>query len=52
VGYRYRPFVGDVGDVGDWDTHIRVADVRRLLPARAGTIVNISSIQGVAAWPR
>jgi NAD(P)-dependent dehydrogenase (short-subunit alcohol dehydrogenase family) len=26
--------------------------VRRMLPARRGTIVNISSIQGVAAWPR
>jgi NAD(P)-dependent dehydrogenase (short-subunit alcohol dehydrogenase family) len=26
--------------------------VRRMLPARFGTIVNISSIQGVAAWPR
>jgi NAD(P)-dependent dehydrogenase (short-subunit alcohol dehydrogenase family) len=26
--------------------------VRRMLPARKGTIVNISSIQGVAAWPR
>jgi NAD(P)-dependent dehydrogenase (short-subunit alcohol dehydrogenase family) len=98
VGYRYRPLVGDVGD---WDTHIRAADVaqavgrlchwvnnagidvvggahevtpehiaeglrvcqlgvmygcaiavRRMLPARFGTIVNISSIQGVAAWPR
>jgi NAD(P)-dependent dehydrogenase (short-subunit alcohol dehydrogenase family) len=26
--------------------------VRRMLPARAGSIVNISSIQGVAAFPR
>ena len=26
--------------------------VRRMLPARTGSIVNISSIQGVAAWPR
>ena len=26
--------------------------VRRMLPARAGAIVNISSIQGVAAFPR
>jgi NAD(P)-dependent dehydrogenase (short-subunit alcohol dehydrogenase family) len=26
--------------------------VRRMLPQRFGTIVNISSIQGVAAWPR
>jgi NAD(P)-dependent dehydrogenase (short-subunit alcohol dehydrogenase family) len=25
--------------------------VRRMLPARTGSIVNISSIQGVAAWP-
>ena len=90
-----------VGDVGDWDTHVRAADaaqaaaplrhwvnnagidivggahevtpdhienglrvlqhgvmfgcaiaVRRMLPSRRGSIVNISSIQGVAAWPR
>ena len=90
-----------MGDVGDWDTHVRAADaaerrgplrhwvnnagidivggahevtpehieqglrvlqhgvmfgcaiaVRRMLPARMGSIVNISSIQGVAAWPR
>jgi NAD(P)-dependent dehydrogenase (short-subunit alcohol dehydrogenase family) len=26
--------------------------VRRMLPARSGSIVNIGSIQGVAAWPR
>ena len=26
--------------------------VRRMPPARTGSIVNISSIQGVAAWPR
>ena len=26
--------------------------VRRMLPARAGSIVNVSSIQGVAAFPR
>jgi len=26
--------------------------VRRMLPDRRGSIVNISSIQGVAAWPR
>ena len=26
--------------------------VRRMLPARSGTIVNISSIQGIAAFPR
>lgn len=90
-----------VGDVGDWETHVRAADaaaaraplrfwvnnagidivggahevtpeeidrglrvvqlgvmygtavaVRRMLPAREGSIVNISSIQGVAAFPR
>lgn len=89
------------GDVGDWDTHVRAADlaesraplggwvnnagidiaggahevtpeeidrglrvlqlgvmygtavaVRRMLPRRAGSIVNVSSIQGVAAFPR
>jgi NAD(P)-dependent dehydrogenase (short-subunit alcohol dehydrogenase family) len=94
-------FEAVVGDVGDWDTHVRAADaaerrgplrhwvnnagidivggahevtpehieqglrvlqhgvmfgcaiaVRRMLPARTGSIVNISSIQGVAAWPR
>lgn len=26
--------------------------VRRMLPQRAGSIVNISSVQGIAAWPR
>jgi NAD(P)-dependent dehydrogenase (short-subunit alcohol dehydrogenase family) len=90
-----------VGDVGDWDTHVRAADaaesrsplrgwvnnagidivggahevtpehidrglrvlqlgamygtavaVRRMMPHRAGSIVNISSIQGVKAFPR
>ena len=89
------------GDVGDWETHVRAADlaeagaplgawvnnagidiaggahevtpeeidrglrvlqlgvmygtaiaVRRMLPRRAGSIVNISSIQGIAAFPR
>jgi NAD(P)-dependent dehydrogenase (short-subunit alcohol dehydrogenase family) len=98
LGDRFEPLVGDVGD---WDTHVRAADaaerrgplrhwvnnagidivggahevtpehieqglrvlqhgvmfgcaiaVRRMLPARTGSIVNISSIQGVAAWPR
>jgi NAD(P)-dependent dehydrogenase (short-subunit alcohol dehydrogenase family) len=29
-----------------------VVAVRRMLPARAGSIVNVSSIQGVAAFPR
>jgi NAD(P)-dependent dehydrogenase (short-subunit alcohol dehydrogenase family) len=90
-----------VGDVGDWSTHERAADVaeraaplaawvnnagidiqggahevtpeeverglrvllvgamagsavavRRMLPARTGSIVNVSSIQGIAAFPR
>ena len=98
LGDGFEPLVGDVGD---WDTHVRAADaaerrgplrhwvnnagidivggahevtpehieqglrvlqhgvmfgcaiaVRRMLPARTGSIVNISSIQGVAAWPR
>jgi NAD(P)-dependent dehydrogenase (short-subunit alcohol dehydrogenase family) len=98
LGEGFEPLVGDVGD---WDTHVRAADaaerhgplrhwvnnagidivggahevtpehieqglrvlqhgvmfgcaiaVRRMLPARTGSIVNISSIQGVAAWPR
>lgn len=89
------------GDVGDWETHVRAADiaqsiaplrywvnnagidiaggahevtpeeierglrvlqlgamygtamaVRRMLPAQKGSIVNISSIQGIAAFPR
>jgi NAD(P)-dependent dehydrogenase (short-subunit alcohol dehydrogenase family) len=89
------------GDVGDWETHLRAAEmaeraaplhgwvnnagidvqgaahevkpeeidrglrvlqlgvmygtaiaVRRMLPARAGAIVNVSSIQGIAAFPR
>ncbi len=29
-----------------------VVAVRRMLPARAGSIVNVSSVQGVAAFPR
>ena len=98
IGGRIEPLQGDVGD---WDTHVRAADlaeaaaplgawvnnagidiaggahevdpahidrglrvlqlgvmygtaiaVRRMLPRRAGAIVNISSIQGVKAFPR
>ncbi len=98
IGGRIEPLQGDVGD---WDTHVRAADlaeasaplgawvnnagidiaggahevtpehierglrvlqlgvmygtaiaVRRMLPRRAGSIVNISSIQGVKAFPR
>ena len=98
VGERFEPVHGDVGD---WETHVRAADlaeataplgrwvnnagidivgaahevtpehidrglrvlqlgvmygtsvaVRRMLPARGGSIVNVSSIQGVAALPR
>jgi NADP-dependent 3-hydroxy acid dehydrogenase YdfG len=97
LGDGFEPLAGDVGG---WDTHVRVADaaeqrgplrhwvnnagidivggahevtpehiehglrvrqhgvmfgcalaVRRMLPVRTGSIVNISSIQGVAAWP-
>ena len=98
LGDRFTPVVGDVGD---WNTHERAADVaqaagelrywvnnagvdwvgaaheidaehierglrvlqlgtmfgacvavRRMLPARAGSIVNVSSVQGIAAFPR
>jgi NAD(P)-dependent dehydrogenase (short-subunit alcohol dehydrogenase family) len=98
IGQGVEPLVGDVGE---WETHARAADiaeaaaplrywvnnagidivggahevtpeqierglrvlqlgamygtavaVRRMLPARAGSIVNISSIQGIAAFPR
>jgi NAD(P)-dependent dehydrogenase (short-subunit alcohol dehydrogenase family) len=97
LGHLFRPVVGDIGD---WSTHERAADVaqscgelrywvnnagidwvgatheideehittgvrilqigpmfgicvavRRMLPGRCGSIVNVSSIQGLAAFP-